>query len=122
MITENIQKNLKKVYSILKFTDDEADSALNDLVGIQQAAVANELLKTLTEEEAIQIGALAQKSDEEKKAAMEQIAKAHAGDDGFKAAAQAAAKKVVDEHVAYLKTRGDDSQKAEIAQILEGIG
>jgi hypothetical protein len=28
---------------------------------------------------------------------------------------------VADEHVAYLKTRGDEAQKAEIAKILENI-
>jgi hypothetical protein len=121
MKIENIQKNFKKVYAILRFTDKEADDALNGLAGVQQAAIANELLKTLNREEADQIGAISQKSDEEKKAAMEQIAKAHAGDEGFKVAAQAAAKKVLDEHIAYLKTRGDEGQKAEIAKILAEI-
>ncbi|MCU0653461.1 MAG: hypothetical protein MUD10_04340 [Candidatus Pacebacteria bacterium] len=121
MAMENIQKSLKKVYSVLKFTDEEAESALGDLAALQQAAVANELLKTLTQEEADQIGAMDQKTDEERKAVMEQIAKTHAADKNFKQAAQAVAKQVLDEHIAYLKTRGDEGQKVEIAKILAGL-
>ncbi len=119
---QQMQEVLKKVYGILKFSDKEAQNALNNLAGIQQVAVATELVKVLGEDEVKTLNDLAQKSDEEKKAAMEQIAKAHAADDGFKTAAQSAAKKVIDEHIAYLKTRGDEAQKAEIAKILEGIG
>ncbi len=122
MQNQQIQEALKKVYGILKFSDKEAQDSLNDLAGIQQVAVATELVKVLTEDEVKTLNELAQKSDEEKKALMEQIAKAHAADEGFKAAAQAAAKKVIDEHAAYLKTRGDDAQKAEIAKILAEIG
>ena len=118
MENQQIQEKLKMVYAVLKFSENEAKEALSDLAGIQQVAVATELVKVLTEDEVKTLNDLAQKPDEEKKAAMEQIAKAHAADEGFKAAAQAAAKKVIDEHAAYLKTRGDDSQKAEIAQIL----
>jgi len=121
MENKNIQKSLKEVYVILKFSDKEAQDALNDLAAIQQVAVAAELVKTLTEEEAAELNAAAEKSDEEKKAVMEKIAKARAGDENFKNAAQAAAKKVIDEHIAYLKTRGDEAQKAEIAKILGEI-
>lgn len=117
-----IQSALARVYEILEFTPDGATNALNDLAGIQQVAVATELVKVLTEDEVKTLNGLAQKSDEEKKAAMEQIAKAHAADENFKAASLSAAKKVLDEHIAYLKTRGDDAQKAEIAKILAEIG
>jgi hypothetical protein len=75
----------------------------------------------LNEEEVKTLNGLAEKSDEDKKVAMEQIAKAHAADEDFKSRAQAAAKKVLDEHIAYLKTRGDEGQKAEIAKILSEI-
>jgi len=119
---DNIKNILKRVYGILKFSEDEAKDSLSDLAGIQQVAVATELMKVLGEEEVKTLNGLAQKTDEERKAAMEQIAKAHAGDEGFKTAAQAAAKKVLDEHIAYLKTRGDEAQKAEIAKILAEIG
>jgi len=121
MENKNIQENLKEVYAVLKFSEKEAQDALNDLAGIQQVAVAAELVKTLSEDEASELNAAAQKSDEEKKAVMEKIAKARANDENFKTAAQAAAKKVIDEHIAYLKTRGDDAQKAEIAKILAEI-
>jgi len=125
MIVDN--QNLKfknafdRIYRILKFSDKEAQDAINDLAAIQQVAVAAELVKALTKEEAAELSAAAQKSDEEKKAIMEKIAKAHAGDENFKNAARAAAKKVIDEHIAYLKTRGDEAQKAEIAKILTEI-
>ena len=121
MENKNIQENLKEVYAVLKFSEKEAQDALNDLAGIQQVAVAAELVKTLSEDEASELNAAAQKPDEEKKAVMEKIAKARANDENFKTAAQAAAKKVIDEHIAYLKTRGDDAQKAEIAKILAEI-
>ncbi|MCU0652986.1 MAG: hypothetical protein MUD10_01895 [Candidatus Pacebacteria bacterium] len=122
MDNQQIQEVLKKVYGILKFSEQEARDSLSDLAGIQQVAVATELVKVLTEDEVKTLNDLGQKSDEEKKAAMEQIAKAHANDENFKKAAAEAAKKVLDEHVAYLRTRGDDSQKAEIAKILAEIG
>ena len=118
---QQMQEALKKVYTILKFSEEEVKDALNDLAGIQQVAVATELVKVLTEDEVKTLNDLAQKSDAEKKAAMEQIAKAHAGDENFKKAAAEAAKRVVDEHAAYLKTRGDEAQKAEIAKILSEI-
>lgn len=119
---ENIRKSLKKAYSILKFTDEEADNALNDLMEIQQVAVANELLKTLTKEEADRIEAMEQETDENKRIFMESIAKAHAGNKEFKEAAQAVVKKVINDHVTYLKTRGDDFQKSQIAAILAEVG
>ena len=118
---QQMQEALKKVYTILKFSEEEVKDALNDLAGIQQVAVATELVKVLTEDEVKTLNDLAQKSDAEKKAAMEQIAKAHAGDENFKKATAEAAKRVVDEHAAYLKTRGDEAQKAEIAKILSEI-
>ena len=118
----SIQELLTKVYGILKFAPDEIRGALNDLAGIQQIAVFNELLKSLTEGEVAQLKAdFEAKSEDEKKTIIEGIAKAHSADPGFVAGVQAAAKRVLDEHVAYLKTRGDDGQKRQISQILEEI-
>lgn len=117
-----ISDSLTKVYQILKFTPEEIKNALADLAGIQQIAVATELLKSLTEAEVSEINAVAQKSEEEKKAAMEKVAMAHKDDADFAARAKASAKRVVDEHVVYLKTRGDEGQKAQIAQVLAGMG
>ncbi|MFA6376924.1 MAG: hypothetical protein WCX69_06010 [Candidatus Paceibacterota bacterium] len=120
---KEIQRVLTRVYETLKFVSEETKNALNDLAAVQQLAVSAELLKSLTETEVATLNSeLAAKSDEEKKALIEGIAKAHAADDDFKARAQVAAKKVLDDHIAYLKTRGDDAQKAEIAKILAEIG
>lgn len=118
---KTIQSALVRVYETLGFTPQEVKEALNDLAGLQQLAVATELLRSLTEDEVKTINGAAQKTDEEKKAAMEQIAKAHAVDEDFKSRAQVAAKKVLDGHIAYLKTRGVEGQKAGIAKILAGI-
>lgn len=112
---------LVRVYEILEFTSDDIDATLKELAKIQQIAVSTAFLEVLTLEEIKAINGAAQKSNEEKKAVMEQIAKAHAGDENFKVRIQAEIKKVNDEHIAYLKTRGDDSQKAEIAKILAEI-
>jgi len=117
-----IQGALTRVYETLKFTPDEAKGALNDLAGLQQLAVATELLKSLTEGEVAELNKdFAAKSEDERKAMIEEIAKAHGADIEFVAAAQAAAKKVLDDHIAYLKTRGDDSQKETIGKLLAEI-
>jgi len=121
MEKQQMQAALVQVYKILKFTDEEIKNALNDLASIQQVVLATEMIKSFTPEEVKTVNDLAQASDEEKKAAMEKIAQAHVGDADFKTRAQAATKKVLYEHVIYLKTRGDESQKAEIAKILAGI-
>ena len=110
-----------RAYEILKFTPEDIKDALDDLAGIQQVAVATELVKVLTADEIKTLNEAAKKSEEEKNAAMEQIIKTHAADEGFKTRAQAAAKKVLGEHIAYLKTRGDDNQKEAIAKILAEI-
>lgn len=119
--TSKVKDCLVRVYKILEFTSDDIDATLKELAKIQQIAVSTAFLGVLTPEEIKAINGAAQKSSEEKKAIMEQIAKAHAGDENFKVRMQAEMKKVNDEHIAYLKTRGDDSQKAEIAKILAEI-
>ena len=119
--TPKIKDCLARIYEILEFTSDEIDATLKELAKIQQIAVSTVFLEVLTPEEIKAINGAAQKSSEEKKAIMEQIAKAHAGDENFKVRMQAEMKKVNDEHIAYLKTRGDDAQKAEIAKIMAEI-
>ncbi len=117
---QNIFDTLSRVYQILEFSPEMIKTTLGELGAMQQIAIFTELVGVLTEKEADELNAAAEKSDEEKKAVMEKIAKARANDEGFKNAARAAAKKVIDEHIAYLKTRGDEAQKAEIAKILGG--
>jgi len=114
---------LTRSYEILKMTPQEIKNALSDLTGIQQLAVSTELIRSLTEAEVAALNNdLAAKSVEGKQAMIEEIAKAHAADNDFKARAQAAIKKTLDDHIAYIKTRGDDTQKAEVAKILAEIG
>ncbi|MFA6376792.1 MAG: hypothetical protein WCX69_05340 [Candidatus Paceibacterota bacterium] len=118
MQNQQIQDALNRVYLILKFTEVEAKNAVQDLASIQQVAIATEFLKSLTNDE---VNILAQKTDTEKKMIMEQFAKAHTADEDFKSRASAAARDVLNEHFAYLKTRGDDSQKTEISKILSEL-
>lgn len=120
-INQNISDALSRVYQVLKFSPETIKTTLGELGATQQIAIFTELVDVLTEKEAADLAAAAEKSDEEKKGVMEKIAKARVNDEGFKSAARAAAKKVIDEHIAYLKTRGDEVQKAEIAKILAEI-
>jgi hypothetical protein len=117
-----VENILMRVYKLLKFNSDEAKNALNGLAGTQQLAISAELLGSVTEDEVEVLNDAMQKNDGEKRIAIEQIAKAHENDGDFKFRARVAAKKVLDEHIAYLKTRGDEGQKAEIAKILAEIG
>jgi hypothetical protein len=117
-----IKNALTAVYETLKFAPDEIDGALSDLAGVQQIAITTEVLKSLTETEVAELNKdFAVKPELERKAMIERIAKTHAAEDDFKARVQSAAKKVLDEHIAYLKTRGDDRQKEAIAKILAEI-
>ena len=118
----NLKESLAKAYQILKFTPEEITEALGDLAGLQQLAVAAELLKDLSEEETKDLNTrFAAMPEDEKKKEIAAIAQKRQGSDEFKAKAKAAAEKVLADHVAYLKTRGDDAQKAQIAQALAGI-
>ena len=117
-----VQSALTRVYETLKLTLDGIKGSLNDLAGVQRLAVFTELLKSLTEAEVATLNTeLSTKTDEEKKSLIESIARAHAADADFKARAQAAAKAVLDDHIAYLKTRGDETQKEVITKILAEI-
>jgi tRNA 2-selenouridine synthase SelU len=117
-----IQDVLTRVYGLLKFTPDEVKGSINDLASIQQVAISTELIKDLTESEVADLNKdFESKSEAERKAAIEVVAKKRSANPEFLARVQAAAKKVLDEHIAYLKTRGDDGQKQEIAKILAEI-
>jgi len=120
--TPKIKDCLARIYEILEFTSDEIAAAMKELAKIQQAAVSTAFLEALAPEEIRAINDAAQKSDDEKKLIMDQIAQAHAADENFKVRMQSEIKKVIDEHIAYLKTCGDDGQKAEIAKVLAGFG
>jgi len=120
--TKAMQEKLTRIYGVLKFTPEEVVGALNDLAGIQQIEAATELMKVLGKDEIRALDELAQKSDEEKRAIVEKITKIHAADNDFMARAQAAADSALNRHIEYLKTRGDESQKQQIAEILAQAG
>ena len=121
MENANIANILNRVHAILKITPDEARDRINNLAGVQQIAVAYELMQVLTEEETKSLDSLEQIPDGEKGVVMERIAKAHANDPKFKSVAEAASQKVLADYIAYLRTRGDNVQKAEIAKILAEV-
>ena len=118
---QQIQDMLRHIYSILEFTPDGVKNTFNDLAAMQQMAVSTELVKVLTEDEVKTLNEAAQKSDHEKKIIIEQLTRAHSGDQEFVTRSEVAARKVLDDHIAYLRTRGDDAQKAEISKILAEI-
>jgi len=119
---ESFRDGLMRIYGILNFTPDEVKNAINDLAQIQQLRIMEELLKDMTAAEAAELSVLVSKSEEEKRVIIENIAKKHGTNEDFKTRVQAEAKKVQDDHVAYLKTRGDEKQKVEIAKIAAEIG
>lgn len=122
MANKNIQEALIRVYAILKFSQQEAKETLDDMVNIQQTAATAELLKRLSPPEIDLFKDIDKRSEEERNAIMAHIARAHENDAEFKSRAQAAVDKLLDEHIAYLKTRGDDAQKQAIAKIFAEIG
>ena len=123
MDNKKIKDALGRVYGILKFSPEEIKKTVNNIAGLQQLAVAAAVAGDLSENEKAALGKdFMAKSADEKIEIIDQIFQARGDNKDFLAKAQAAAKKVIDEHVAYLKTRGDDAQKAEIAKILEGVG
>ena len=116
MDNEKTKDSLLKIYQALNLTPKESQKNIEELAGVQQVAVLNELLKDLgaSEIEAINKDSAAGANDELYK----KIIETHKNDPAFMAKAQAAAKRILDQHIAYLKTRGDDAQKAKIAEIL----
>lgn len=123
MIQDNqkIKESLIGIYQLLKFTPSEINETFQGITQVQQVAASSELLKSLNEDEIKIMTESVEKSDEEKQGIMEQIAKNHLNDVDLKSRTQAAITGVLEEHIAYLKTRGDDRQKEEISKILAGI-
>lgn len=117
----NIENILAKAYGILKMPPDEIKIVLNDLGSLQRAAVLAELIKGLNEAEIKELAAVANNPEDRGKLVMEKIAVIHKDDADFGIRAQGAAKGILNDHINYLKTQGDDAQKAEIAKILAEI-
>jgi hypothetical protein len=114
--------SLMIVYGILKMTPDESKAAVVDLAGLQQLAVATVLLKDLSKEEVEELNkAIPSATDTEKQKTMQVIAQKRHGDAEFSAKVKTATDKVLADHIAYLKTRGDAGQKQEIGRILAEI-
>jgi len=118
------QKNnvaLIRVYKILGLTTEEIEKTFEDLAGIQQIAASTELLRVLDKDEVDMLNGLEQSSGAERVATLEKIIGKHKNDPGFSEKMQAAAKSVMNDHISTLKSRGDESQRARIAQVLAGI-
>jgi hypothetical protein len=123
MDNKKIKNALERVYGVLKFSPTETKETVNNIAELQQLAVAAELIGNLTESEKMSLGNdFMIKSEDEKIKIISQIFQGHGSNEDFLARAQAAAKKVLDDHIAYLKTRGDEAQKAEVAKIMAEVG
>jgi len=121
MEKQHIEEVLKHAYSILGFSESEATSVLNGLAKAQQLAVAAELIDDMSADEAKAFGILMQGADDERKTLLDRFVKPRLVDEGFKSRMHAVTSKVLDEHVVYLKTRGDSNQKAAIAKLLAAL-
>jgi hypothetical protein len=119
----SIQNTLEKAYHVLGFSLDETKKALSELAALQLLAATSELANDMAEDEAAEFGEkIAHADDEERQSMVKSLIDKRNGNVVFQEKIKAAAKKVLDDYAAYLKTRGDDSQKAQIAQILAEIG
>lgn len=121
MDQQKLNLALIQIYKTLGFTDQEIEKTFEDLTGIQQVATSNELLRILDKNEIESLNGLEQNSGPEMAAVLSRIVEKHQDNPEFSEKLQAAAKRVLDDHIAYLKSRGDDSQKSRIAQILAGV-
>jgi hypothetical protein len=121
MDNNKINDSLVSIYQTLKFTAKEIEEALDGLAKVQQMAISTELLKSLTKEEITLVNGSLQKTEAEKSVLIEQIAKDHVTDQDFRDRAEIAVRRELNEHLAYLKTRGDENQRSAIAAIAAGI-
>lgn len=122
MDQSKLKDSLTRVYQVLKFTSEEVAEAINNLAALQQLAVAAELFKDLSPEEAKSFDSkLSNLSEEQRKNEIMAIIRKRQENEQFKAKMKDAVERVTASHLAYLKTRGDDSQKAQIAQVLAGV-
>jgi len=109
---------LLRAYETLKFSPEEAKNALNDLAGLQQMAIMTELMKDLTKEEVAGLNKnFPSKSDEDKKKEVEYLFKNRYSEEEFKNKIETTIKKVLDDHLAYLKSRGNEQVDQILAEI-----
>ena len=122
MDQQKINIALVQIYKVLQLTPEEIEKTFEDLAGIQQVAASTEILRVLDQNEVNELNGLEQIAGQERAAVLQKIIEKHKNDPGLSARIQASAANVLDEHIAFLQTRGNDEQKARIEQILAGLG
>jgi len=105
-------------YAVLSFTPEQIQKALGDLDGLRQLAVAKELAEDLAKEELGFLNELlANGSGRDLSKEMDAVLQKHQLSENFKLRARTAAETVLHDHIANLKTLGNDSQKQKLAAI-----
>jgi len=124
----NTEKNGKikavfvEAYGILNFTSDQKEKALGEIAGLQQLAIAREMVKDLAKEELDDLGKiLAKGEDEIKQEEIDAILKKHSPSKNLEFNVKLAIEKVLRDHAAFLKTQGNESQKEKITALLSNI-
>jgi hypothetical protein len=113
---------IKQVYAVLEFSPSQIDAALDDFYGINQSAVAAQMVTDFTPKEVEELNkCLSPEFAGNRQEKLGEIVKSHFSNTNFAAKAGEATDKAWREYAAYLKTLGNDSQKEKISQILASI-
>jgi len=119
--TKKIKDVLARAYQVLDFSADEIEQTTGDLLKTCQNEASAEMLKILTEDDIATLSDVAEKDNDEKAKAMQQITQNHKNDENCKNLVEGAFKKVIGEHIDYLKTCGTEEQSEAIAEILSEL-
>jgi len=110
------------VYELLDFTTKQKEKALGEIAGLQQLAIAREMVKDLAKEELDALGRiLVKKEDEIKQEEIDAILKKHLPSKNLELNVKLAIERVLRDHAAFLKTQGNESQKEKIAALLSNF-
>ncbi|MFA6376455.1 MAG: hypothetical protein WCX69_03600 [Candidatus Paceibacterota bacterium] len=111
-----------EAYGILNFTSAQKEKALGEIAGLQQLAIAREMVKDLAKDELDVLGKiLAKNEDEIKQEEIDAILKKHSPSKDLEFNVKLAIERVLRDHTAFLKTQGNAEQKAKIAALLTNI-
>jgi hypothetical protein len=119
---EKIKPVFIAAYGLLGFTPEQIEKALGEVAGLQQMAVAREMIKDLAKEELDALsGLLAGSQSGDKQKEIDALMQKHKPSKEFELKAKLAIERILHEHAAYLKTLGNDYQKEKIATLLSEI-
>jgi len=120
---EAVKEVFERAYRVLKFTPEEIQQTFDSLADLEQLLLMNVLLKSLNKEEIVSLNKnFADATEDGKKKIIEEIIDARKHDKNFMDQICTVAAKTANDHIIFLKGRGDDAQKQEVAKVMAEIG